>query len=83
MSNKKNEYVFIEINGKKYISRGEVYFPDGRVEKDYIEIRPAKDFGLFHCKYCKKLVKSVLSGVWQIVCSNCGSGLTPDFLTEE
>jgi len=83
LSKKNNENVFIEINGKKYISRGEMYFPDGRIEKDYIEIRPAKDFGLFYCKYCKKLVKPVLSGVWQIVCSNCGCGITPDFLTEE
>lgn len=34
------------------------------------------------CKYCKKMVKPILSGVWQIICSECGSGLTPDFFTK-
>lgn len=84
ISNNNNiKITYIEINGRKYISRGEICFENGRVEKDYIEIRPAINFGLFDCKYCKRTIKPILSGVWQIVCSKCGYGLTPDFFTEE
>lgn len=40
------------------------------------------------CKYCQaglfgKNVKPELGGVYQVICSECGSGLTPDFFSEE
>ena len=32
-----------------------------------------------YCKYCYKSVKPELGGIYQIVCPECNSGLTPDF----
>lgn len=83
MSLKDNKELYLEINGKKYVNRGDTSFPNGEIEKYYIEVRPAKNFGEFDCKYCKKTVQPILSGVWQIICSKCGYGLTPDFFTKE
>ncbi len=34
-----------------------------------------------YCKYCYKNVLPMMSGINQIVCSECGYGLTPDFFT--
>ena len=43
-------------------------------------VRSARGFGRWiYCKYCYKNVKPMLSGINQLVCSECGSGLTPDF----
>ena len=48
------------------------------------KVRPAKGFGRWvYCKYCGKNVRPMLSGINQIVCSECGYGLTPDFLKLE
>jgi hypothetical protein len=33
------------------------------------------------CKYCYKNVKPELGGIYQLICSECGAGLTPDFHT--
>ncbi len=34
-----------------------------------------------YCKYCYKSVRPLLSGINQVVCGECGYGLTPDFFT--
>lgn len=58
--------------------------PEGEEILYLEEIRPAKGFGRWiYCKYCYKSVKPMLSGINQIVCSECGSGLTPDFFSEK
>lgn len=76
--------IFMEYNGNLYVNRGETIYPDGTTEISYEPVRSAEELMLqIDCKYCKKLVKPILSGVWQIICSECGYGLTPDFITEE
>jgi hypothetical protein len=35
------------------------------------------------CKYCYKAVKPKLGGIYQVLCSECGAGLTPDFYSAE
>jgi hypothetical protein len=56
-----------------------------RIEEMILEpVRPAEGFGRWiYCKYCYKNVKPMLSGINQIMCSVCGCGLTPDFLSLE
>lgn len=63
---------------------GSIFEPN-EPEKIFLEpIRPAKGFGRWiYCKYCYKNVKPMLSGINQVVCSKCGSGLTPDFFSME
>lgn len=76
--------IYIEYNEKLYVSRGEWDFPDGTREISYQPVRSAKGFKRrIYCKYCHKSVKPILSGGWQIICSVCGYGLTPDFFTKE
>ena len=36
-----------------------------------------------YCKYCYKSVKPELGGIYQVVCSECGYGLTPDFYSKK
>jgi hypothetical protein len=46
--------------------------------------RDSKGIGRWiYCKYCYKNVKPQLSGVNQVICSVCNSGLTPDFFKFE
>jgi len=50
--------------------------------KYYIEVIKHNVKGLgrwIYCKYCYKSVKPSLSGINQVVCSECGAGLSPDF----
>ena len=55
-------------------------YPIAHVEK----VTKAKGLGIWiYCKYCYKHVLPKLSGRYQVVCSKCGSGLTPDFNTFE
>ena len=55
-----------------------------RVEIFIEPVRPARGFGRWiYCKYCDKHVKPMLSGRWQLICSECGYGLSPDFGTEK
>lgn len=63
---------------------GSTIYPS-RVEEMILEpVRPAKGFGRWiFCKYCDKNVKPMLSGINQIVCSECGYDLTPDFFSIE
>lgn len=59
---------------------GRTFCPDGTQKVHLEKARPAKGFGRWiHCKYCCKNVRPMLSGINQIICSECGSGLTPDF----
>lgn len=45
---------------------------------------PHKGLGRWvDCKYCYKNVLPLLGGVNQVVCSQCGYGLTPDFFVFE
>lgn len=61
---------------------GSTIHPDRTEEMILEPVRPAKGFGRWiYCKYCYKNVKPMLSGINQIVCSQCGSGLTPDFFS--
>lgn len=63
---------------------GSIIRPDGVEEISLEHVRPTKGFGRWiYCKYCYKNVKPMLSGINQIVCSECGSGLTPDFFSLE
>ena len=74
----------VEYKGKSYIQRESLYHPDGTKEINYHLIRDAKKFcNEIYCKYCKKTRVPILVGVYQITCSKCGYGLTPDFFTEE
>jgi hypothetical protein len=36
-----------------------------------------------YCKYCYKNVKPSIGSIYQIVCPECGCGLTPDFFSPE
>jgi len=68
---------------KVYRDAGSVIPPDGPAATYLEPVRDAKGYGRWiYCKYCYKSVNPQLSGVHQIVCSVCGSGLTPDFLVE-
>jgi hypothetical protein len=70
----------------KYETRvaGKTIYPDGKVEMILEKARPAKGFGRWiYCKYCYKKVNPMLSGINQIICSKCGSSLTPDFFSSE
>ncbi|MFW9972264.1 MAG: hypothetical protein ACFFDF_18915 [Candidatus Odinarchaeota archaeon] len=56
----------------------------GITEISYQLVRSAEDLLLkIDCKYCKKSVKPIVTGVWQIVCSECEYRLTHDFFTKE
>lgn len=58
--------------------------PNGFNEITLQPIRPIDGFGRWiYCKYCYKNVKPGLSGIYQIVCPECGAGLTPDFFKLE
>lgn len=35
------------------------------------------------CKYCYKKVKPELGSIFQVICSECRAGLTPDFCTSK
>lgn len=73
----------IEYEGKQYIQRGSVYHPDGTKEISYCLIRNATKFcNEIYCKYCKKTRIPILTSMYQIACSKCGYGLSPDFFTE-
>ena len=44
----------------------------------------ARGFGRWiRCKYCYRNVRPALGGIFQVVCSNCGAGLSPDFFVFE
>ncbi len=74
----------IEYKGKSYIQRDSLYHPNGTKEINYHLIRDATKFcNEIYCKYCKKTRVPILVGVYQIACSKCGYGLTPDFFTKE
>ncbi len=74
----------VEYKGKSYIQKGGLYSPDGTKEIDYYLIRDATKFcNEIYCKYCKKTRVPILVSIYQIACSKCGYGLTPDFFTEE
>jgi len=46
------------------------------------KVRKTKGIGRWiYCKYCYKNVQPLLGGINQIVCSECGYALTPDFFT--
>jgi hypothetical protein len=56
------------------------HYSAARIEK----VRKAKGLGRWiYCKYCDKCVLPMLSGIYQVVCSECGAGLTPDFFNYE
>lgn len=62
-----------------------LYKPGGR-EEHLVEVvkHDVKGLGRWiYCKYCYKSVKPSLSGINQVVCSECGAGLTPDFFKWE
>ena len=61
-----------------------IHYPGGVEEVLLQKVRPARGFGRWiYCKYCGKNVRPMLSGVNQIVCGECGAGLTPDFFKLE
>ena len=66
--------------GKPYISWT---ISMGGVEKRFwSRMVPARGLGRwFYCKYCDRTVRPWLGSVNQIVCPECGYGLTPDFHT--
>jgi hypothetical protein len=58
----------------------EMFYPDGKHEVHIQPVKDIKGFGRWiYCKYCYKNVRPQISGLNQIVCSECGYGLTPDF----
>lgn len=63
---------------------GSIYHPNGKVQHFIEPVRDTKGFGRWiYCKYCYRNVLPQLSGLNQIVCSECGYGLTPDFFSLE
>ena len=63
---------------------GLIFHPDGVEEMILEPVRPAKGFGRWiYYKYCGEHVKPMLSGINQIVCSECGAGLTAGFFRVE
>ena len=76
--------VYIKHDGKLYVNRGSFHTMDGRDIFHYSLVREAEGFEKQrYCKYCHESIKPILSGFWQITCSKCGYGLSPDFFTEE
>ena len=62
---------------------GGFYYPPSNVlQEAFLErVKMVRGLGRWiYCKYCYKSVRPLLSGVNQIICSECGYGLTPDFL---
>jgi hypothetical protein len=59
---------------------GSLYKPDGTAKHIMEVVKDKKSLGRWiYCKFCYKSVKPRLSGVNQVVCSQCGAGLSPDF----
>lgn len=76
----------IMIENSKYISRGSTSYPNGIEELHYNLVKENEDIKLgrwIYCKYCYKNVKPILVSSYQICCSECGYGLTPDFILKE
>ena len=56
------------------------HLPGSGIDEVWLDYtREAKGFGRVDCKYCYKKTRAELGGFNQIVCSECGSGLSPDF----
>ena len=59
---------------------GSLYKPDGTEEHLMEVVKDKKGLGRWiYCKYCYNSVKPRLSGINQVVCSECNYSLTPDF----
>jgi hypothetical protein len=68
----------------EYRISGGILAPNGTAVARIEKVRKAKGLGRWiYCKYCYKCVLPMLSGIYQVVCSECGAGLTPDFFNYE
>jgi hypothetical protein len=70
------------------VPRGSLLEPNGMETVTYEEARDLRKEGIkagrwIYCKYCYASTKPLLCGIFQIVCSRCGYGLTPDCETAE
>jgi len=75
----------VKRSPEEYRIAGEIIHPRGvfpRREMTVEKVRRAKGIGRWvYCKYCYKSVQPLLGGINQVVCEQCGYGLTPDFFT--
>ena len=69
-----------------YIKKGVLINPIEKVIE--ISLEPVRDGSEFipdsiFCPFCEEVVKPVLSGIYQLSCTACDAGITPDFFSKE